>query len=93
MFKVNRGLKTLHVRMPRHAENATTCAIWLESCDRIANVTFPGLKGCSRANVFYYIYLLALQLVLLYETKSRLKLGEPYLVSYGFILSFLNRVH
>jgi len=44
-FLVNRGLKTLHVRMPRHAENATKCAVWLESCHRIANVTFPGLKS------------------------------------------------
>lgn len=37
------GAKTLHLRMPRHAENAQIIAEFLESHPKVAKVTFPGL--------------------------------------------------
>ena len=44
-FLANRGLKTLHVRMPYIAKSAKKFAEWLESNDRIEAVTFPGLPS------------------------------------------------
>lgn len=44
-FLLLRGLKTLHVRMERHEENATQVAHLLESHPRVENVWYPGLKS------------------------------------------------
>ena len=40
-----RGLKTLHIRMQRHAENAMEIAKFLESRPEIEWVRYPGLPG------------------------------------------------
>jgi methionine-gamma-lyase len=40
-----RGLKTLHIRMERHAENAMKVAEFLESRPEIEWVRYPGLPG------------------------------------------------
>jgi methionine-gamma-lyase len=40
-----RGLKTLHIRMQRHAENAMEVAKFLESRHEIEWVRYPGLPG------------------------------------------------
>ncbi len=39
------GLETLHVRMPRHAENALTIATWLEKHPAVQWVNYPGLAS------------------------------------------------
>jgi len=44
-FLVLRGLKTLHVRMERHAENALRVARFLESHAQVEQVTYPGLPS------------------------------------------------
>ncbi len=44
-FLVLRGLKTLHVRMERHAENALRIARFLESHPQVEKVTYPGLPS------------------------------------------------
>jgi len=44
-FLVLRGLKTLHVRMARHAENAMALARFLERHPRVERVTYPGLPS------------------------------------------------
>ena len=44
-FLVNLGLETLHLRMPRHCENALKVAQFLESDSRVAWVNYPGLKS------------------------------------------------
>ncbi|BDG03719.1 cystathionine gamma-synthase [Anaeromyxobacter oryzae] len=44
-FLVLRGLKTLHVRMQRHAENATALARWLERHPKVERVIYPGLES------------------------------------------------
>lgn len=43
-FLVLRGLKTLHVRMQRHCENARAVADFLENHPKIEKVYWPGLK-------------------------------------------------
>lgn len=44
-FLVNRGIKTLHVRMQRHYENALKVAEFLESNERIEKVLYPALPS------------------------------------------------
>lgn len=44
-FLVNLGLETLHLRMPRHCENALKVAEFLEADPRVAWVNYPGLKS------------------------------------------------
>ena len=44
-FLLNIGLETLHVRVPRHCENALKVATWLQNNDKVAWVNYPGLKG------------------------------------------------
>ena len=44
-FLVLRGLKTLHVRMQRHAENAQRLAEWLVTQPQVERVTYPGLAS------------------------------------------------
>lgn len=42
---VTRGLKTLHVRMERHCENALAVARMLEAREDVARVLYPGLES------------------------------------------------
>lgn len=44
-FLLNVGLETLHLRVPRHCENALKVATWLEQHDKVAWVNYPGLKS------------------------------------------------
>jgi cystathionine gamma-lyase len=44
-FLVLRGLKTLHVRMERHAQNAMAVARFLEGHPQVERVTYPGLAS------------------------------------------------
>jgi cystathionine gamma-lyase len=43
-FLVLRGVKTLHVRMQRHAENAIKVAQWLVTHKQATKVNYPGLE-------------------------------------------------
>lgn len=44
-FLLNLGLETLHLRMPRHCDNALTVARWLEKHPKVAWVNYAGLEG------------------------------------------------
>lgn len=44
-FLIGRGLKTLHIRMERHCENAMKVAQFLEKHPKVASVTYPGLDS------------------------------------------------
>ncbi len=50
-FLLNLGLETLHLRMPRHVENATAVAEFLEANDKITWVNYPGLKSNKYYNL------------------------------------------
>ena len=43
-FLLNLGLETLHLRVPRHCENALTCAKWLKNHPKVAWVDYAGLE-------------------------------------------------
>lgn len=44
-FLLNVGLETLHLRMPKHCENALKVAKWLSENNKVAWVNYPGLAG------------------------------------------------
>ena len=44
-FLLNLGLETLHLRMPRHCENAQKVAEWLEANPKVKWVNYCGLKS------------------------------------------------
>ncbi|MBR6338324.1 MAG: O-acetylhomoserine aminocarboxypropyltransferase/cysteine synthase [Ruminococcus sp.] len=44
-FYLNLGLESLHVRMPRHCENALKVAKFLKSSDKVAWIKYPDLEG------------------------------------------------
>ena len=44
-FLLNLGLETLHLRMPRHCENAQRIAEWLEANPKVKWVNYCGLKS------------------------------------------------
>lgn len=47
-FYLSIGLETLHLRMPRHYENALALGKYLKANDKISWITFPGLEGDSQ---------------------------------------------
>jgi len=44
-FLFLQGTETLHLRMPRHSENALKLAQWLQKQDTVTWVNYPGLKS------------------------------------------------
>jgi O-acetylhomoserine (thiol)-lyase len=44
-YLLNLGLESLHVRMPRHCENAQKVAEFLEAHECVTWVNYPGLKS------------------------------------------------
>lgn len=42
---MNIGLETLHLRMPRHCENAQKVAEYLQSREDVAWINYPGLEN------------------------------------------------
>lgn len=44
-FLLNVGLETLHLRVPRHVENAKKVAKYLKNHEKISWVSYPGLEG------------------------------------------------
>lgn len=44
-FLLNIGLETLHLRVPRHCENAKAVAHYLEKNDKISWINYPSLEG------------------------------------------------
>ena len=44
-FLALRGLKTLHLRMRAHCDNAQALAEWLQSHPAVADVIYPGLPS------------------------------------------------
>lgn len=47
-FYLGIGLETLHLRMPRHYENALALAKYLKNHDKISWISFSGLEGDSQ---------------------------------------------
>jgi len=51
-FLTLRGIKTLHLRMQRHSENAEKVAIFLRNHDKIGNVYWAGFSDNKNYKIF-----------------------------------------
>ncbi len=47
-YLINRGMKTLKIRMDKHCENAQKVAEFLESHPAVISINYPGLKSFSQ---------------------------------------------
>lgn len=50
-FLINRGLKTLNIRMERHCASAQKVAEFLEAHPKVASIQFPGLKSFPQYDI------------------------------------------
>jgi methionine-gamma-lyase len=80
-----RGLKTLHVRMDRHCQNAQKIAEYLESHDSIEQVFYPGLPS------FKYYKLAKIQMdqaggMIAFKVKGDRQTGEEFINHLKLIL-------
>ncbi|MDR0528126.1 MAG: O-acetylhomoserine aminocarboxypropyltransferase/cysteine synthase [Zoogloeaceae bacterium] len=53
-FLINLGLETLHLRMPRHGDNALALAKFLSAHPKVTWVNYPGLETASKKLVARY---------------------------------------
>jgi cystathionine gamma-synthase len=44
-FLVHRGIRTLHLRMQAHSENARAVSEWLKTVDGVSDIRWPGFSG------------------------------------------------
>ncbi|MDR0700839.1 MAG: O-acetylhomoserine aminocarboxypropyltransferase/cysteine synthase [Azoarcus sp.] len=53
-FLFNLGLETLHLRMPRHGDNARALACFLEKHPKVAWINYPGLDATGKKRIEKY---------------------------------------
>lgn len=81
-FLINRGLKTLHVRMDRHCENAQKVAEYLEKHPKVESIAYPGLKSFPQYDLAKK-YMKKPGSMIAFEVKGGLEAGR----------NFINNVH
>lgn len=77
---INRGLKTLAIRMQRHCESAQLIAEFLEQHPQVNTVYYPGLKS-HQGNQFIGKQMKAAGGVIAFELKGSLTDGEKFINS------------
>jgi O-acetylhomoserine (thiol)-lyase len=53
-FLLALGIETLHLRMPRHGENALALAEFLQAHPKVRGVNYPGLSATGQARIARY---------------------------------------
>ncbi|PAJ74052.1 methionine gamma-lyase [Pseudoalteromonas sp. NBT06-2] len=75
-----RGLKTLHIRMKAHCENAQKVAEFLDQHQMISNVYYPGLKN-HQGNKYIGKQMKAAGGVIAFEIKGNIEDGQRFIDS------------
>ena len=84
------GLETLHLRMPRHSENALAVAAWLEKHPRVAWVSYPGLPSSpEKERVAKYLPRGAGAIVG-FGIKGGMEAGKKFIDSLGLVSHLAN---
>ena len=76
-YLILRGMKTLHIRIPRHCETALEVARFLEKHPKVSHVWYPGLdsfpqKALAEKQMKYYGAMIAMDLKGGYEAGKKL---------------------
>ena len=89
-FLFLQGLETLHLRMPRHSQNALAVAEYLEKHPRVAWVNYPGLKPSpERERVKQYLKKGA-GAIIGFGIKGGIKAGRKFIDSLKLISHLAN---
>ncbi|MGE5197745.1 MAG: O-acetylhomoserine aminocarboxypropyltransferase/cysteine synthase family protein, partial [Deltaproteobacteria bacterium] len=89
-FLFLQGLETLHLRMPRHSENALAVAEYLEKHSKVAWVNYPGLDSSpEKARVKKYLPKGA-GAIIGFGIKGGLKAGKKFIDSLQLISHLAN---
>jgi len=80
-FQFLQGLETLHVRMPRHCENALKVAKFLEQHDLVSWVNYPGLESHRDFNKARKYLPKGQGAILGFEIKAGLEAGKKFIDS------------
>lgn len=89
-FLLLQGLETLHLRMPRHCENALAVAKFLEKHPRVSWVNYPGLPTSpERSRVKKYLPKGA-GAIIGFGIKGGAKAGKKFINSLGLVSHLAN---
>jgi O-acetylhomoserine (thiol)-lyase len=78
-FQIIQGLETLHVRMPRHCENALKLATWLNNHPQVGHVSYPGLPNHPDYDRAQKYLSKGQGAILTFEVKSGLDAGKSFI--------------
>lgn len=78
-FQILQGIETLHVRMPRHCENALKLATWLSNHPQIVSVCYPGLPNHPDYKRAQKYLPKAQGAILTFEIKAGLEAGKSFI--------------
>lgn len=78
-FQFLQGLETLHVRMPRHCENALKIASFLEQHELVSWVNYPGLESHRDFNMAQKYLPKGQGAILGFEIKAGLEAGKKFI--------------
>ncbi|MDC0977626.1 homocysteine synthase [bacterium] len=84
------GLETLHLRMPRHSENALKVAEFLENHPKIAWVNYPGLKTSSEKTKVKKYLKKGCSAIIGFGVKGGLKAGKKVIESVKLLSHLAN---
>ncbi|HMB16643.1 MAG TPA: O-acetylhomoserine aminocarboxypropyltransferase/cysteine synthase [Pelovirga sp.] len=78
-FQIIQGLETLHVRMPRHCENALKLASWLNNHPQVSQVSYPGLANHPDYDRAQKYLPKGQGAILTFEIKAGLEAGKHFI--------------
>ncbi len=79
------GLETLHLRMPRHSENALAAATWLEKHPRVAWVSYPGLPASPEKDRVARYLQRGAGAIVGFDIKGGLEAGRKFINGLGLV--------
>ncbi len=78
-FQIIQGLETLHVRIPRHCENALKLATWLDKHPQVKHVCYPGLPNHPDYERAQKYLPKGQGAILTFEIKAGLEAGKSFI--------------
>ncbi len=89
-FLFLQGLETLHLRMPRHSENALAVAKYLEKHPRVAWVNYPGLPASPEKERARKYLAKGAGAIVGFGIKGGIEAGKRFIDSLGLISHLAN---
>lgn len=89
-FLLLQGLETLHLRMPKHSENALSVAKYLKTHQKVSWVLYPGLEDSPERNKVQKYLPKGVGAIIGFGLKGGLKAGEKFINSLNLISHVAN---